>query len=47
VISIDRKGGGRGNPPVVSLSFVERGPKVECQINAPLFEAVLSHRRSG
>jgi hypothetical protein len=46
VIAIDGPGGGRGNSPLVTLRFVERGPKLGGEINAPLFEAVLSHSRT-
>jgi hypothetical protein len=45
LIVVEAQGGGRGNSPVLALAFARTGPWFEGEINAPLFEAVLS--RSG
>jgi hypothetical protein len=42
LVVIEQPGGGRGNSPVVSLTFATTGPWFEGEVNAPLFEAVLS-----
>ena len=40
---VEAPGGGRGNAPVVWVMFAQAGPWVEGDVNAPLFEAVLSY----
>ncbi len=46
LLVIEQPGGGRGNSPVVFLSFAAEGPRVDTDVNPPLFEAVLSYSRS-
>ncbi len=46
LVVVEAAGGGRGNSPVIALSFAERGPWFEGQINASLFEAVLGYSRT-
>lgn len=46
LLVIEQPGGGRGNSPVVFLSFAAEGPQIGADVNPPLFEAVLSYSRS-
>jgi hypothetical protein len=46
LVRIESAGGGRGNSPVVFLVFAEVGPWADVNVNAPLFEAILSYSRS-
>jgi hypothetical protein len=43
LVVVESPGGGRGNAPVVLVSFAHAGRRVEAEINAPLFEGVLSY----
>jgi hypothetical protein len=46
LIVVEAAGGGRGNSPVIALSYAERGPWFEGKTNASLFEAVLGYSRT-
>ena len=43
LIAVDEARGGRGNSPVVTLTFASAGPWFDGEVNAPLFEALLSY----
>lgn len=43
LVVVEAPGGGRGNAPVVRVTFAQAGPWVQGDVNAPLFEAVLSY----
>jgi hypothetical protein len=46
LIAVDIRPGGRGNSALVTLTFAEHGPRLEGEINAELFEIVLSYSRT-
>jgi hypothetical protein len=46
LVVVEDPGGGRGNAPTVALVFAQTGPWIEGEINAPLFETVLSYSRT-
>jgi len=43
---VEHPGVGRGNSPVVAVTFAQAGPWFDGEINAPLFEAALSWSRA-
>jgi hypothetical protein len=43
LIAVEEARGGRGNSPVVTLTFASAGPWFDREVNAPLFEALLSY----
>ena len=45
LVVVEHAGDGRGNSPVVAVTFAQAGPWVDGEINAPLFEAALSWSR--
>ena len=46
LVVIEHAGDGRGNSPVVAVTFAQAGPWFDGEINAPLFEAALSWSRA-
>lgn len=46
LVAVEHAGDGRGNSPVVAVTFAQAGPWFEGEINAPLFEAALSRSRA-
>jgi hypothetical protein len=43
LIAIEESGGGRGRSALIDVRFAHTGPWVEADVNAPLFEAVVSY----
>jgi hypothetical protein len=46
LVVVEDRASGRGRASTVSLTFADRGPWTDGDINAPLFEATLSYSRS-
>jgi len=46
LVVVEAAGGGRGNSPVIALTFALSGPWFDGEINPALFEAVLGHSRA-
>ena len=46
LVVVEHAGDGRGNSPVVAVTFAQAGPWFDGEINAPLFEAALSWSRT-
>ena len=46
LVVVEHAGAGRGNSPVVAVTFAQAGPWFDGEINAPLFEAALSWSRA-
>jgi hypothetical protein len=46
LVVVEHAGDGRGNSPVVAVTFAHAGPWFDGEINAPLFEAALSWSRA-
>ena len=46
LVFVEHAGDGRGNSPVVAVTFAQAGPWFDGEINAPLFEAALSWSRT-
>ena len=46
LVVVEHAGDGRGNSPVVAVTFAQAGPWFDGEINAPLFEAALSWSRA-
>lgn len=46
LVVVEHAGAGRGNSPVVAVTFAQAGPWFDGEINAPLFEAALSWTRT-
>ncbi len=46
LVEIEDSGGGRGRSALVRLRFADDGELVDAEVNAQLFEAVLSYTRA-
>ena len=46
LVTVEGSGAGRGNSPTILLDFARAGPWLDAEVNAPLFEAVLSHSQT-